>query len=95
MICEKKWDAKIDSRIISLKFTSPTSFKANGHYDIFPDIRKIFRSLMMNFDFSKQQLKFMITRFCRTLKKNHVVSYKLMTKNFHLEKIKVKVFKVT
>ncbi|GFH41492.1 CRISPR-associated endoribonuclease Cas6 [Lactococcus hodotermopsidis] len=81
------------SRIISLDFTSPTSFKSNGYYDIFPDIRKIFRSLMMNFDFFSETIKVYDYEVLDYIEeKVHIISYKLMTKNFHLEKIKVKGF---
>jgi CRISPR-associated endoribonuclease Cas6 len=92
-LVKKEMGREIDSRIISLKFTSPTSFKANGHYDIFPDIRKIFRSLMMNFDFFSETTKIYDYEVLSYIEENvHIVSYKLMTKNFHLEKIKVKGF---
>lgn len=80
-------------RVFTLQFTSPTTFKSQGHYDIFPDIRKLFRSLMMTFDFFSETHKVYDYEVLDYIEKNvHMTDYKLMTKKFYLEKIQIKGF---
>lgn len=38
-------------KLVRLAFLSPTSFKSGKDYDIFPDAKKLLRSVMLNFDY--------------------------------------------
>lgn len=80
-------------RYVKLNIQSPTSFKSNGQYDIFPDLKKIFRSIMRNTDtffpeyrlFDGDTLEYLVSKI-------KIVNYQLRSTKFHLEGIKIPSF---
>ena len=79
---------------MKLDFLSPTSFKSAGSYDIFPDIKKILRSIMLNFDYFSPVTKIYdydaLENFTEHIK---IIDYNLKSMRFHLERIKIPSFK--
>lgn len=81
------------NRYIRLNVKTPTSFKTNGNYMIFPDIKKMFRSIMIQFDtffteyklYDKETLDFLVENV-------KIIDYKMKSVRFHLEKVKIPSF---
>ncbi len=80
-------------KYINLKLLTPTSFKSNGQYDIFPEPTKIFRSIMLMFDefndehhlFDRDTLHFIENNI-------KIIDYRLRSTRFHVEGVKIPSF---
>jgi len=81
-------------KIIKINILSPTSFKSNGQYDIFPDIRKILRSIMLTFDYFSSTVKIYdydtLDYLCTNVR---IIDYSLSLTKFELEKTKIPSFR--
>lgn len=81
------------THFINIRVCSPMSFKSEGQYDIFPDIKKFFRSIMLTFDsfFSEYQMydRDTLEYLADQVK---IVSYQLRSTKFHLEGISIPSF---
>lgn len=81
-------------RFIKLKILTPTSFKINGDYTIFPDVRMMLRSAMLTFDYFSQDTKIYDHEMLDFLEENiHIVDYQLKSTRFELERVKIPSFK--
>ncbi|MCL2610753.1 MAG: CRISPR system precrRNA processing endoribonuclease RAMP protein Cas6 [Defluviitaleaceae bacterium] len=81
-------------RYIHLEFISPTSFKSEKEHEIFPNIRKIIRSIMLNFDYFSEHTKIYDYEVLEYITENiKIVDYSLYSTKFGLEAIKIPAFK--
>jgi CRISPR-associated endoribonuclease cas6 len=82
---EKKYD-----KYVELDFRTTTTFKKNGEYIIYPDIRCIYQSLMRKYDFSSMDQSMFgeetLEHLCEFTK---IVQYNLKSSVFHLEGVKI------
>lgn len=82
------------SKNFKLNIVTPTSFKSNGQYMIFPDVTKIFRSIMLMFDEFNHELNVFDVETLRFIEENvKITNYHLKSTRFHLEGIKIPSFK--
>lgn len=90
----KNFWTRIDyPKFVTIQILSPISFKSDGSYKIFPDIRKFFRSLMLNFDAFFQEYKMYDLDTLDFIEKNvTIVDYNLRSTKFHLEGVKIPSF---
>lgn len=78
------------SKYLDINFVTPTSFKSNGKYVIYPDIRLIYASLMKKFSAASNELDMFDEETLETLtEQSEIVRYRLQTVPFPLEKIKI------
>lgn len=83
------------SRFITIRIKTPMSFKSNGEYCIFPDIRKIYKSLMNKYDASMKDSEnnlFDIDTLEELSEKTKIIRYNLRSAKFPLEGITVPSF---
>lgn len=81
------------SRYISIRLLTPTSFKQDGQYVLFPSVRLIFQSLMQKFDSSSNESKLFSEELLghyETYAK--IVDYRLRSTRFHMEGIRIPAF---
>ncbi|MGM0216498.1 CRISPR-associated endoribonuclease Cas6 [Enterococcus sp. AZ109] len=80
-------------RYQKIKICSPMSFKSNGQYDIFPDIKRFFRSIMLTFDsfydeyqlYDRDTLEYLTEQVT-------IVNYQLKSTKYHLEGTRIPSF---
>ena len=78
------------SRRLKITFLNPTSFKKDGDYVIFPNIRLIFQSLMMKFDNASSEMEVFGKDILDAFENNmEIMMYKLRSTSFHLDGTKV------
>lgn len=74
------------SRYFTINFLTPTSFKSNGEYLIFPKLDNILFSLISKYDYNTSAMKLYDEEvFNEILERIRVVNYKLNSTKFHLE----------
>lgn len=84
---------KDGNRRVRIQFLSPVSFKQNGRYLFYPDIRLIFQSLMMRFDSFADNLSVCSEEVLEQLADNtHVTGYNLKSVRYHLEGTSIPAF---
>lgn len=80
-------------RFIHLAFITPTSFKSQGEYQFFPDLRLIYQSLMHKFDHVSEESKIFDEEVLQHLTEHSVITrYQLKSTLFHLERVKIPSF---
>lgn len=80
-------------RYVTVQIVTPMSFKSSGRYDLFPEVRKIFRSIMLQFDTFFEQYKMYDHDTLQYIaEKVHIVNYRLKSTRYHLEGIKIPSF---
>ena len=80
-------------RRVRIQFLSPVSFKQNGRYLFYPDIRLIFQSLMMRFDSFANNFSVCSEEVLEQLADNtHVTGYNLKSVRYHLEGTSIPAF---
>ena len=81
-------------RIYKINFYSPTSFKDGSNHEIFPNIRKIIRSIMLNFDYFIDNTKIYDYETLEHLTENiQIIDYNLRSTKFELESVKIPAFR--
>lgn len=81
------------NRRVRIQFLSPTSFKQNGRYVFYPDIRLIFQSLMTKFDTFADNLSVHSEEVLGQLVDNtHIIGYNLKSVRFYLEGTSIPAF---
>lgn len=81
------------SRYVRLNIQTPMSFKYQNSYMIFPDVKRFFRSIMIQFDAFFEEYKMYDKETLNFLEKNvNIVDYKLKSTRFNLEKVKIPSF---
>ena len=82
------------SRYLTIRFLTPTSFKQDGQYCLFPDIRLIFQSLMKKYDQASVESSIFSEELLEHYNKYaSIVKYRLQSAIFFLEGVKVPGFK--
>lgn len=78
---------------IKIKFRTPTSFKVNNDYEIFPNMKLIYNSLINKYNMFASDYEITDPSVIENMILNtKIVDYKLRSLRFHLEGIKVKSF---
>lgn len=81
------------SRYVRLNIQTPMSFKYQNSYMIFPDVKRFFRSIMIQFDAFFEEYRMYDKETLNFLEKNvNIVDYKLKSTRFNLEKVKIPSF---
>ena len=81
------------SRYVRLNIQTPMSFKYQNSYMIFPDVKRFFRSIMIQFDEFFEEYRMYDKETLNFLEKNvNIVDYKLKSTRFNLEKVKIPSF---
>ena len=81
------------NRYVRLNIQTPMSFKYQSSYMIFPDVKRFFRSIMIQFDAFFEEYKMYDKETLDFLMKNvNIVDYKLKSTRFNLEKVKIPSF---
>lgn len=84
---------KDGGRRLKVSFLTPTSFKQDGRYVIFPTVRLIFQSLMMKFDKSSTDMEVFGKDILETFEDyTEITKYKLRSTYFHLDGTKIPAF---
>jgi len=84
---------KDGSRRLKVSFLTPTSFKQDGRYVIFPTVRLIFQSLMLKFDKSSSDMEVFGKDILETFESyTEITMYKLRSTYFHLDGTKIPSF---
>ncbi len=82
------------SGILNLEFLTPTAFKSNGRYQIFPDMRYIYQSLMNKYSAASAEMEMYDGETLEQLVvHSSVVRYRLHSTFFPLEGVKIPSFK--
>jgi len=82
-----------DRSLYTIHFQTPTGFRSQGEYVLFPTMRLIFQSLMMKFDKASTQMEVFGKDILETFEKHVEISmYKLRSTSFHLDGTKVPAF---
>lgn len=77
-------------RIHNLTFVTPLGIKIKGRYEVYPDLRYIFRNLMQRFDMITDEYKIYDKDALNHLVDHcHIIDYKLRTTRYHLEGTKI------
>lgn len=80
-------------RFIKINFTTPTSFKSNGKYQIYPNLKWIYQSIMRKHDeASDETVTFNEEVLEDLLNYSEITSYNLKSTNFQLEGVKIPSF---
>ncbi len=81
------------SRYASIHFLTPCAFKTQGHYLFYPTVRLMMQSLSMKFDEAGYDISVYTPETISDFEQNiSIVQYKLQSRNFHLEGIKIPSF---
>ena len=90
---KETFEKKEFQRFRTINICTPMSFKSKGNYDIFPDLRKFFRSIMVTFDNFYSDYQLYDTETLDYLLENvRIVDYRLHTSRFHLEGTRIPSF---
>lgn len=81
-----------NSRNIDLKFKSPTSFRSDNRYVIFPDSRLIFQSLMRKFDSTGDEEVFSYDLLEDMANNIYISRYRMRSTVFHMKNIRIPSF---
>lgn len=90
----KECFSKQDSpRYVKLAIQTPIAFKSKGAYEIFPDLQKFFRSIMLTFDsfFADYEL-YDAETLNYILENVKIMDYRLRSTRFHLEGVRIPSF---
>ncbi len=80
-------------RYLNLQFCTPTSFKRDGKYVIYPDLRLIYGSLMRKYSAASEELDMYDEETLEELVTNsEIIRYRLQTMPFPLEKVQINGF---
>lgn len=75
---------------IKIYFNTPTTFKANGSYTIFPDIEMIYKNLIRRFDmFSNEFSLYDENTITELTEKSIISAYKLQSTSYSLESVRI------
>lgn len=81
------------SSYINLKFITPTAFKSNNKYVIYPNMRNVYQSIMLKFDSNSTKYKLFNEEVLNYLETHtDIIQYNLKSVNFHMEGVKIPSF---
>lgn len=89
-----KFNNEDANRSITIEFITPTSFKRNGSYVIYPDLELIYKSLMNKYNSISNEMNiYDEDTLEEILSKSRIIKYNLHTCFMPLEKVKINAFK--
>lgn len=89
----EKYYFKESSRYKRIKFLTPTAFKVNGQYQIYPTVKHIFNSIINKHDFIQGDTAFYSKEVIEQIEKGvSIVNYNLRSVKFDLEGIRIPSF---
>ncbi|MGV2928378.1 CRISPR-associated endoribonuclease Cas6 [Macrococcus capreoli] len=92
-LIDKHFNNDSSPRYVKLHVKTPMSFKSNGTYEIFPDVRKMFRSAMLAFDTFFDEYQMYDADTLNYIQENvQIIDYNLKSTRFHLEGVKIPSF---
>ena len=78
------------SNFINIYFNTPSSFKVDGRYIIYPDMELIYKNLVHKFDAFSNEFSIYDEYMIESLIENSMItSYKLQSVNYSMESIKI------
>lgn len=81
------------TKVLEIRFITPTAFKSRGEYVFFPDLRLIYQSVMKKFDVSSDGgFLFDLDILDELCKGSKIISYNLRSIYFQLEGVKIPAF---
>jgi CRISPR-associated endoribonuclease Cas6 len=81
------------SHILKLAFVTPTSFKSNGRYQLFPSAKLIFQSLMMKYDQASGDSSIYSEEMVHEFEQySEIVGYRLKSISFSMEGVRIPSF---
>jgi CRISPR-associated protein Cas6 len=81
------------TKVLEIRFITPTAFKSKGEYVFFPDLRLIYQSLMKKFDVSSDGgFLFDLDILDELCKGSKIISYNLRSIYFQVEGVKIPAF---
>lgn len=81
-------------RYYNIEFITPTSFKSNGRYMIYPDLRMIYRSLMKKYSAASNEVEMYDEDTLEQLiASSEITRYRLQSIGFPLESIVIPAYK--
>ena len=73
------------SRLIKIRFLTPTSFKSGNEYQIFPTVKLIFQNLMLKYDAAASESCIFSEELLQDYTENtQIIAYRLKSVLFHL-----------
>ncbi len=82
-----------NSRLITLQFCTPTSFKSDGRYQFYPQIDWIYKSIFSKYDaFVTEQTVYDEELLKQLIENTDIVSYNLKSYNYYIGKASVPAF---
>lgn len=76
--------------IYNLQFVTPTNFKLQGEYQLFPELKAIYRNVMNRFDeFSDEYKIFDEDALNHLIQRTRIVDFRLKSQRFYLEKTRI------
>ena len=89
----QKYYLGTNDRALTLQFLTPTSFKQNGRYCIFPTSRLIFQSLMMRYDAGAEESSIFSEEMVEEFEEYaEITDYRLRSVRFSMEGVKIPSF---
>lgn len=90
----EKYYFEYSKRFIKINFITPTSFKSDGQYQIYPNLKWIYQSIMKKHDIlSDETVVFNENVLEDLINYSEIVSYNLKSTVFQLEGVKIPSFK--
>ncbi|WP_302373675.1 CRISPR-associated endoribonuclease Cas6 [Enterococcus asini] len=84
---------QVSPRYIKLAIQTPIAFKSKGEYEIFPDLQKFFRSIMLTFDSFFEDYELYDSETLTYILENvKIVDYRMRSTRFHLEGVRIPSF---
>ena len=82
-----------NDRVLTLQFLTPTGFKQNGRYCIFPTGRLIFQSLMMRYDAGAEESSIFSEELVEEFEQyTEITDYRLRSVRFSMEGVRIPSF---
>ena len=80
-------------RTVDIKFLTPTTYKVNGHYTIFPNLDNLFISLYDKWNFYSENISLEESTLIPSIVKNaEIIKYNLRSTKFSMEGVKLDSF---
>lgn len=80
-------------RYVKINFSTPTAFKSEGRYLFWPQIDKIYRSLVNKYDiFSSNETLYEEETLAQLIQNTEIIRYNIRSTMFHLEGVKIPSF---
>jgi CRISPR-associated endoribonuclease Cas6 len=79
-------------RFMRIRFCTPTSFKSQGQYIYYPDLRLIYQSLMNKYDAAADEIVYSEEVLEQLEQFSRITQYNLKSCNYHIGSVKIPAF---